>query len=350
MILLNDIHVGVQRKGGTTPKSREALREYLFNSLEALLANTDENHLVIVGDLFDEFEIESRDWVRTFSLLKQWMVRGRKLTLIAGNHDHQPKGAKVSDFQMLSIALQCDKLQVIDINQWTAVAPDVFALAHCANQDAFDKKLDEVLAAAGAGSIVLLHANFDNNFAAESDHSLNVSRQVAMKFKEKDVTLVFAHEHQARNALGGYVVVLGNQWPTSIADCLNNDKKFAHFIDGENCITPVETWSRLGTAGFAEIDWTELDTALLVESVRFIRITGNATSNQASDVLNAIAKYRLKSEAFVVTNGVKIEGIAAVGDLPETFDAIKAFDVMEFISQNVTPEEMVVINELKASL
>ena len=35
-------------------------------------------------------------------------------------------------------------------------------------------------------------------------------------------------QDQAKKALGGKVIILGNQWPTSIADCLGNDAKFAH--------------------------------------------------------------------------------------------------------------------------
>jgi metallophosphoesterase superfamily enzyme len=92
MLLLNDIHIGVQRKGGTTPASSEAMRSYLFDSLRGVLGTTAETHLVIVGDLFDQFSVSERDWLDTYMLLQSWLFDNpdRKLTLIAGNHDHQP--------------------------------------------------------------------------------------------------------------------------------------------------------------------------------------------------------------------------------------------------------------------
>ena len=34
MLILNDLHIGFRRVGGTTPASQEALRTYLFDNLE----------------------------------------------------------------------------------------------------------------------------------------------------------------------------------------------------------------------------------------------------------------------------------------------------------------------------
>jgi len=349
MLVLNDIHVGVQRKGGTTPRSREKLRNFLFSSLQSTLSATDERELVINGDLFDDFEIDPRDWVQTYSIFAAWLSQGRKLYLVAGNHDHSAKALRVSSFQMLCEVLKGqfkDLVTVIGIDEYTALGQTkVIALAHCSNQDMFNLNLGKLLGSVVKGDILLLHANFDNNFAAQSDHSLNVTRQQAADFKTRGVTLVFAHEHQARASMGGSVVVLGNQWPTSIVDCLGNDKKFAHVIDSDNDITPIETWSRDGMSGYAEIDWREL-TTLGGGNADFIRIVGQASANEASDVINSIAKFRTQSEAFVVTNAVKIEGMVEIADLPETFEATKAFDVMEFISRHLDAEEMVVVTGL----
>jgi metallophosphoesterase superfamily enzyme len=349
MLILNDIHIGVQRQGGTTPQSREGLRTYLFSSLRSTLAATTETEMVIVGDLFDEFEVSPRDWIETYLILSNWCASGNGLFLVAGNHDWSPKGLRVSSFEMLCqvLAQEYDEfVRIVDIDRWSIVRDgdlpcNDIALAHCSNQDIFDQKLAEVLKVAGAGTRVLLHANYDNHFAVESDHSLNVSVDQAKAFASKGATLYFAHEHQARTELGGSVVVFGNQWPTSIADCLGNDVKSAHVFSGG--VQKIETWDcRDLTYGFSEINWRDLS----VSDGGFIRVVGDASSNEAGDVISAIAKFRSKSDAFVISNAVKIDGIVQAEELSATFEATKSFDVMDFIKGAVSAEEWTAIEEL----
>jgi hypothetical protein len=274
---------------------------------------------------------------------------------VAGNHDHSPKALRVSSFEMLCRVLkeqffEHGRVQVIGIDQWDGVSgTHTYALAHCSNQDIFNAKLAEMLAVVKPGYRVLLHANYNNNFAAVSDHSLNVSEDQAKAFAEKGASLYFAHEHQARTSLGDSVVVFGNQWPSSVSDCLNNDFKYAHVFNGG--VKKIETWSREGNAekiGYSEIDWREL--ALAPENVDigggFIKIVGTASSNEAGDCISAIAKFRSKSSAFVITNGVKIEGVMENSDLPEAFEATKAFDVMAFIYSNLDEAQSVAVKKL----
>lgn len=347
ILLLNDVHVGFNRKGGTTPKSREALRDYLLSNFRKLVEDTDADHLVIVGDLFDDFEIDGRDWVEAYLILAYWLREGRKLTIIAGNHDWSPRGHKVSSFEMLCTALRQSQsyFHSLDINTIDQIEGDrIWAIAHCANQDVFNARLDEALECVPEGGVLLLHANYNNNFAVEADHSLNVSREVALKFKAKGVKLVFAHEHQTKSDLSGMVYVMGNQWPTSVSDCLGNVKKYAHVIDTDDVqeLERIETWDENGPMGLQHLDWTELDQA----ERAFIRITGEAKAEQASDVINVIALFRQKSDALVTTNAVQFGGITSVQDLPKNFEATKAFDVMEFISQHFDADEMKTIKEL----
>lgn len=342
MLIINDVHLGVQRKAGTTPASQETLRTYLFDSLERCLEESTEDHLLVLGDLFDTFEVSPRDWIQAYHIFARWILRAKRLTLVAGNHDHSPKALKVSAFQML-----CDVLvhgygeevvKVVGIDQYAEVAPGVVALAHCSNQDIFDLKLKEILAREFPPQHLLLHANFDNNFAAQADHSLNVSREQAQAFITAGTTLVFAHEHQARREMDGKVIVLGNQWPTSIADCLHNDRKLYHTLK-DGALDHFESW--VAAHSFAEVDWRELGSA--DPTLQFIRVAGDASSNEAGEVISLIAKFRSRSTAFVVSNAVKIDGIAQAEELPETFEATKNFDVMTFIKDSVTAEEFTVV-------
>jgi hypothetical protein len=231
----------------------------------------------------------------------------------------------------------------VNINQSAKIdGYPVTVLAHCANQDIFDMKLQGILEAGiDVPHYLFLHANYNNGFAAESDHSLNVSEEQAREFVEAGWKLVFAHEHQARTALGGKVVILGNQWPTSVADCLNNNQKFAHALDCE--LKTVLTWQRSSEHGYVEVDWKDLDSDIVAG---FIKVVGTATSTQAGDVINAIAKFRSKSSAFVITNGVKIDGIVDTEALPASFEVAKAFDVLDYIKKHLDPAELAVVEGL----
>lgn len=343
MLVINDVHIGAQRKAGTTPQSQEALRGFLFDSLRATLDQTAEDHLLVDGDLFDTFEVSPRDWIETYSIFSAWLAKGRKLTLVAGNHDASARGEKMSSFAMLCRVLkdQSDRVQLVMIDTWGEVDSGVFAIGHCANQDIFYFRLGELLTL--APKFLFIHANYDNKFAAVSDHSLNVSQEWAEKFIEIGTTLIFAHEHQAKVARGGSVIILGNQWPTSVSDCLGNDEKFAHTLNDE-VLTKVPTWATDIPNGYAQIDWRELGE--YAGAAGFIRVVGEALSTEAADVIGTLAKFRQRSSAFVITNAVAIDGIVEASELPAAFEAAKAFDVVAYIHKNLSAEEVLTFDKL----
>lgn len=345
MFIINDLHIGARRTGGTTPASREALRDYLLTRIQELFdqaVRSNQGHVVIAGDLFDDFEVDTRDFIAAYQILSGWLAGPcRSLTLIAGNHDHSPRGSKMSSFHALAEILVSafgNRVHVLPIGRhgWVDPTLGVYAVAHCPNQDLFDQALSEVPAGV---KWLLLHANLDNNFAVESDHSLNVSAEQAKAFNDAGTALVFAHEHQARTGADGWLVVMGNQVPTSIADCLGNNEKFAHVID-EGGLRQLQVWSARDS--FVDVPWHDLAGA----EGQFIRVSGTATAAQASDVVNTIAAFRQRSDAFVVSNAVRVEGIVDVQDLPEKFEAAKVFDVMEFILSHLDADEAEVVKGL----
>ena len=91
------------------------------------------------------------------------------------------------------------------------------------NQDLFDLEL--ATARMGNGATSCCTPTTTTSSTVESDHSLNVGVEQAQGLIERGWKLVFAHEHQQRTALDGNVVIIGNQIPTSVADCLGNDSK-----------------------------------------------------------------------------------------------------------------------------
>lgn len=347
MLILNDIHIGFSRVNGTTPATQEALRTYLLAQLTETLTTTTETHVCVNGDLFDSFEVTNRDLIAAYAAFSTYLWKSEnKLTLVAGNHDHSAKGEKVSAFQVLCRVLKdhyLDQIQLVMVDSWGEIESGVWAIAHYSSQDLFTKGMEELLGAISPGADILIHANYDNNFVTSSDHSLNVSSDMAKRFADAGATLYFAHEHQAREALAGQVVVFGNQWPTSIIDCLGNDTKYCHILK-QGTLTRVKTWTRLDPGhGYAEIDWRTLDQG---DAQGFIRVVGEAKAAEASDVINAIAKFRQKSTAFVITNNVKVEGMVEAEALPASFEAAKRFDVTEYIRKHLTVDEMKQVEEL----
>lgn len=351
MLILNDIHIGASRKAGTTPASQAALSEYIHQNFEALINATDEDHIVINGDLFDGFEVPGTDLIRTFNVLDRWFMRGRQaqhLTLIAGNHDYNPRGDKVSSFHLLAHFLKVRRGMAVDVIDHSRGLSKVtgegrvWAIPHVANQDLFDIELSRAMAE--RGDALLLHANYDNNFAVESDHSLNVSREIAGQLVDRGWTLVFGHEHQARVAPG--IVIPGNQIPTSVADCLGCTGK--HYLTLQGRDVARREWLNLEEDKvFTRLDWHDIQGMDADPDYQFIRVEGTATAEEAAEVVDAVARFRAKSQAYVVTNAVKVEGVAAFDDLAEmSLEQITSFNVLEALLAELTEDEGKVVKAL----
>ncbi|HQR42839.1 MAG TPA: metallophosphoesterase [Gemmatales bacterium] len=347
MLILNDIHIGAMRKAGTTPTSQAALREFTHQQFSALLQATDEDHLVINGDLFDGFEVEGADLIQAFSAINEWFrLPGRRLlTLIAGNHDWNPRAGRVSSFHMLAHFLRAKHGSMVETIDYSTglsrvlTTNRVWAIPHMPNQDLFDLELKKALDT--TGDFLLLHANYDNNFAAEADHSLNVSAEMADALIQKGWTLIFGHEHQPK--VGTKLVITGNQIPTSVADCLQcYCKYYLTLKEGE---LARHEWLNLDKDKvFTHVDWHELDAEL---GYQFIRVEGSATAEQASEAVEAVAKLRQKSQAFVITNAIKVDGLAEFDQLAEmSLEQITAFNVLDALLAELSEEEGRVVKEL----
>ncbi len=348
MKIINDTHLGVLRNAGTTPRSSYALRQEVQEKFRCLVEGISED-LCILGDLFDQYNVPNSDLIEAFTTLSRWCKTNNLATLhlVAGNHDLSKDSSRLSSFEVL-----CQLLQHVHKNIQVHMTPGwagdesggIWIIPHCVNQDVFDLDLARVPTSA---RFVLLHANYNNFHAEQADHSLNVSEAQALKLVEQGATLVFAHEHQHRMALDCRVVVIGNQIPTSVADCLGVKEKYMLSIgeDGYE-IVPVLRMADVFERVFERRDWRNLGVPPLSKDTRFIRVEGEAATNEAADVVTAISKYRSKSDAFVITNAVKVEGVQELKDLPETLESAKAFDVLSAILEVLDDREREVVKTL----
>jgi hypothetical protein len=191
---------------------------------------------------------------------------------------------------------------------------------------------------------LLLHCNVKNTFAEHSDHSLNLTGEMVDALMMAGWTLIVGHEHQGYELRSGRIKVVGNQFPSSVSDCLFEDSKRAVILrDGKVGYMP--TWGPVGS--FAQIDWQDLADVPEDVTWQFIRVEGDATAAQAADAVSAIAKFRQKSKAFVVTNAVKVEGHQMIDDIAiDTVESIKAFDVMSALMKHLDEREQGVVRSL----
>lgn len=332
MIIINDLHVSAFRSAGATPASAAALRRYALDYFENMLNQADE-HLVIQGDLYDTYSIPMSDLLRSYQILEAWLTKGHKLTLIPGNHDLSKDTSKLGSFQFLAGLLEGhQQVQYIQGAGW--VADNVYAISHVTNQDEMDMLLERVPEC----RYLLLHTNYNNFHAQGSDHSLDVSEQQAKDSKAG--TLVFAHEHNHRIELQGRVFVLGNQFPSSVADCLSPQDKYMHRLTADG-VERIRTWSREGS--YQELDWKNPEPS----EAQFIRFTGTATSEEAAAVVDTIARYRKTSTAFVVSNAVHIGENSAMDEFTVTsLEQARSFDVMGALKKFLTDEEYTILENL----
>lgn len=344
LAVINDVHLGAKRQAGTTLTSRLALANYLFDGFNHLLDENRHNDILILGDLFDGFVIDTTELIRCFNSLSDWIHEtGRTLYLVSGNHDYSAKGDKVSSFQLLCHFLcHTHTRNVVVITHdhgFTTIRPGIHVISHCLNQDLFELELQKAMESDESGWL-LLHCNVKNKFTEESDHSLNLSETWCDRLLSK-YRLMVAHEHQQKN--DSDILVIGNQFPSSVADCMGNSTKRYMGICPDLGITSIETWRT--DHNFLEVDWREL--ADVGEGFSFIRVVGEATVEESVNVVNAIARFRSNSKAFVVSNAVKIDGLPNMEELSYlNAQDIKSFNVLQALLECLTPEEGDVVKEV----
>lgn len=345
IVILNDTHIGASRQAGTTPQSQEDLREYIFDTFEHLvLEKYRGNHIIINGDLFDGFTVDERDFIRLFQILVESVENGTRFTFIMGNHDANARGDKVSSFHMLTDILYSgwSQVRVDHRDGFIGIAPDVYAISHCMNQELFNLELEKAAAVNGTGQFLLLHCNIKNHFAEEADHSLNLNDDQLSALMKAGWTIICGHEHQMRVMRNGRVIVPGNQIPTSVADWLGCDGKYLVTIeDGKAELVTLQP------NALAQVEWTAL--ADTPANAPFVRVIGSATSEQASQVIDAIAALRRTHDAFVITNAVKIEGMVEMDALAEmSMEDITNFNVLDALMEELDDKEQVVVKDLLA--
>ncbi len=355
-LVLNDLHLGVQRTGGTTQSSAAALREYAhLKHAELLLLSVEHgcNRIVVNGDLTDVYDIPLLQALLVYEAVDNFMSAHPYIEVIwgLGNHDLSKNSANLGSVAFIGALLEMKYPRFKVLGKSAEIAgTDAYLIPHVPNQDLFQLELDKI---PDNVKWLFLHCNFDNKFACQSDHSLDLSRDQAKTLKKKGMHVVLGHEHQGRELLGGHVIIVGNQFPTSISDCLSHGDaqkggtKRALVIDHDAGTSEfISTWTPEDADGwYAEVDWREL-TAVSEEGRGFIRVEGSALASEAADVIKAISAFRQKSQAFVVTNAVKVETLEGLEDAAASIEDVRSVNVLEMLKEMLDPAQRAAIEKL----
>ena len=321
--VLSDLHIGAIRVAGTTTASRALLRARLLSEFDRLLPNSD---LIVNGDLFDACQIDNADVLATFYILTEWLKKGHKCWLSAGNHDLSRTSSTISSFDLLGALLKSVSNNVIVVKV-PMMTPHGYIIPHLPTQVEFN----EALAAVPECNTLYCHCNYDNFFATKSDNSLNISAEQAES--SKATTIVIGHEHHSR--VIGKVILPGNQVSSSVSDWVSPSDKF--FYENGALVTCAKRAEQ-----FTEVDWKQLDTAVKGD---FIRVTGEAEEGEATSVASNIAKFRGLSEALVITNAVNIGQQTNLGTL--NLESVRAFDVWAALGEVLEASEISTLQGLE---
>jgi len=328
--VINDTHIGAIRSAGTTTASQLALRKHILERFQKLLPTTGD--LLILGDLFDSYSAPMIDVLTTYEHLADWLHEHPTAILYnaAGNHDLSRTSNVMSSFQFLGRLLSRQfPARCFHIEQPTAI-PYGYVIPHLANQDAFNQALE----AMPKTRRLFLHCNLGNKFAEAADQSLNLSLPALDTLPCDEVIL--GHEHKHR--IVGKAVVIGNQIATSVADWLGPDKYYADLDEVTHLTRCAEKQKE-----FKQINWVELKE--IQTDALFVQVTGEASADQAFEVVSAINKFRKASSAFVVSNAVDVtadDGSVFSANL----ESVKAFSILKSLKESLTEKEFDKVKEL----
>lgn len=311
-LIINDPHLGVRRQGGATPASRKALEEYMFREFKKLLEIPHDN-LVILGDLYDKRNVPEHNMLRTVMMLyDRWCI------VVLGNHD---LGGVAGGPTMSSAEFVAEMAKVQVAKEPTFfLDDDIYIIPHLYSQEEFDVAVQNV----PENVNLLTHCNIDSPWS-HGDHSLNLSKEQINDLDKKGVKVLAAHEHPARDYMNN-VTVIGNQFPSSIADCLGGDKRAVVINDGT--VEFVTTWSQADH--FSELDWSDItDTGK-----EFIRITGNCSLAEYSGIVKEVNELRKNSDAFIIANAVSVE----TTDTTLTKEEVTQFNIIKLLMDQIDGE------------
>jgi DNA repair exonuclease SbcCD nuclease subunit len=310
MLIINDLHLGVERQAGTTKESRLALENWMLEQFAKLLEHPHDE-LLILGDLFDKRNVEEHVMAAVIKLL----LKERKVAIVLGNHD---LGGGTDDHK-LSSAEFVGRIIQADVIKTQTIYNGFYIIPHLHNQQDFDRAVSQC----PDDAAMLVHCNIDSPWS-HGDHSLNLDLYQIVELHQRGIKVIAAHEHAQRDYMEN-VMVIGNQFPSSIADCQSGPKRCL-LVEG-NAVVSVPTWDAT--------DYACSENIPMINTHKFIELTGELSIADYTETVKAIAIVRRNSDAFIIKNSVKRVEIERGAMVDE---AVTRFNIIEMLLSALPPE------------
>ena len=354
-----DPHIGLVRAANTTSKSRELLREHLYDHTMATIAKIkDENPgiaIVCLGDLFDTYSNEERYVKQGADIMRQCDI------LLSGNHDMSNREDVIGSLQLLGslgIERNTQASSALDNNLLINTEYDgsvhyarcienrtlYTCISHTMTQALFEEALDtgiEFLAVnpeyASWNKLLLLHCNVGE----PHDHDIRPDQtalwllpDMQKKLLQSYDYILVGHEHVPRSFHQGRLLVLGNVYPIGFGEMAD---RFYYIFDSE---TKEITSHRI-------VDIEKEFLTLTVDAIsgsdgklevthRMVQIEGRIKPQESAQVSRSIATFwKMNPYLFAVRplieidNGtkVKVEKDGESSFLPRTLKSTVAESV-----------------------
>lgn len=315
ILIFTDPHDGLRRTANTTPASSIKLREAVHEQL-ARVIEMPADHRICGGDWFDTYSNDEEVIAKTLPLLA-------KVDLInSGNHDLINIKGKMGSLGLAKEILsdlegaKCD-IPMNDVGKSDffvntyftgSVEHTFYTIPHCSTQELFESALDKAekeatasKASKGGKYYLLLHCNYNSNFAQARQTDLNLTKFRTSELIESFDYIILGHEHIPRDDFQGRLIVLGNTHPTSFADI--SDKRIMTITDSGVKFTDI--WYK--SHNYLEVDWKNIEESY---DQQFIRIVGAAKPEDIRDISKA-AKVLERNcpNLFALKIDVEFEGI-----------------------------------------
>lgn len=316
ILVFTDPHQGLRRTANTTPASSLRLRQAIHDQLRDVIA-LEADFRICAGDWFDTYNNEELVIAQSIPLMADVDI------VLAGNHDLINIKDRMGSLGLVKSVLEsgsgsndCKVIMnnvgesnfFVDKVSTGGVSHTFYTVPHCSTQELFDKALDKAFedvsslgTSTGEKRYLVLHCNYDSNFANERQTDLNLPKFKAAELFESFDYIILGHEHIPRDDFQGRLVVLGNTHPTSFSDI--SDKRVM-FID-DNGIQFKDIWYK--STGYLEVDWRDLEESY---PHQFIKIVGSAKPEDIQDITKAAKVVERNSpNLFALKLDVEFEGI-----------------------------------------
>jgi len=248
MIIYSDVHLGLARKAGTTPRSSLLWQHAIYKAATAVTEM--DGYKVCLGDLFDRFSNPERIVMQGMNIVSETGF------CLAGNHDVTASADGIGSLQLLRDAVFDDKCIALNkfgetrvFNTSPASSMNVAAIPHCTTQELFEQSLLAAASEAAPGSALLLHCNYDMPESRLTPTTLNLTRERAEMLLDVFDQLFIGHEHTFRTDFDGRLVIPGSVFPTGFDNMSN---KYVISIEGHDPMDWEQTMVWDARTGYVE--------------------------------------------------------------------------------------------------